>query len=68
MEKILAADTPGDLDVVELAKNELLTLGKAVRVTTGAPMPPGADAVVAVEETLLVSEADNVRLLFVGSL
>lgn len=33
--------------------------GQCVRVTTGGPVPPGADAVVQVEDTLLTKEADG---------
>jgi gephyrin len=32
-----------------------------MRITTGAPVPPGADAVVQVEDTELVESADEVR-------
>ena len=59
----LAADVPGDLNVVSLSKNERLKPGLAVRITTGAAMPLGADAVVPVEETLLVSESDDVMFV-----
>ena len=37
-----------------------ITSGKTVRVTTGASLPQGADAVVPVEDTLLLREADDV--------
>ncbi|XP_033114914.1 gephyrin-like isoform X3 [Anneissia japonica] len=36
-----------------------VTPGVCVRITTGAPIPPGADAVVQVEDTKLVQEADD---------
>lgn len=32
-----------------------LRVGEAMRITTGAPLPPGATSVVMVEDTLLVS-------------
>lgn len=38
----IAAGSPGDVEV---------TAGTAARIMTGAPMPPGADAVVPVEDT-----------------
>lgn len=33
--------------------------GEIARITTGAPLPPGADAVVMVEDTVLVSQTDD---------
>jgi molybdopterin molybdotransferase len=50
-----ASDTPGTLPIVgEVAagSRELPTVGagEAVRITTGAPLPPGADTVVPLEE------------------
>lgn len=33
--------------------------GKIARITTGAPLPPGADAVVMVEDTVLKSQTDD---------
>ena len=35
--------------------------GQVMRVTTGAPIPCGADAVVQVEDTELIRESDDVR-------
>ena len=35
--------------------------GTAIRIMTGAPMPPGADAVVAVEATTVVGEVVSIR-------
>lgn len=69
-----ASDTPGDLDVVgastcesfnanaaKFAKPKIqLRKGQAMRITTGAPIPSGANAVVQVEDTQLLKEADNV--------
>ncbi|HWS47589.1 MAG TPA: gephyrin-like molybdotransferase Glp [Acidimicrobiia bacterium] len=55
---VRAADTPGRLHVVgELPAGRAPTIavgpGEAIRIMTGAPIPPGADAVVMVERTLL---------------
>ncbi|MEO8247007.1 MAG: gephyrin-like molybdotransferase Glp [Chloroflexota bacterium] len=52
---VRAADTPGTLPVageIAAGRAELPSLpaGSALRIMTGAPMPPGADAVVPVEE------------------
>lgn len=65
-----AADTPGDLEVIgssicdrhnNSSRAAYVTSGRAMRITTGAPLPQGADAVVPVEDTLLLREADDVR-------
>jgi len=65
----LASDTPGDLEVIgssicdrgnNMSSSTFITSGKTVRVTTGASLPQGADAVVPVEDTLLLREADDV--------
>jgi molybdopterin molybdotransferase len=58
---VRAADTPGRLRVIgEVAAGAdglpAVEPGTAVRIMTGAPLPPGADAVVPVEE---VEETDN---------
>lgn len=58
---VRAADTPGRLRIIgEIAAGagELPTVepGTAVRIMTGAPLPPGADAVVPIEEA---EEADQ---------
>ena len=67
---VIAADTaaaPIDLAVVgELAAGaaapaQPLLAGETIRIMTGAPMPPGADAVVMVEESELL-EGQRVRL------
>ena len=34
--------------------------GTVVRISTGAPLPPGADAVVQVEDTELIEASDDV--------
>ena len=46
----IAAGAAGDVDLLD---------GTAIRIMTGAPMPPGADAVVMVEDTKFVSERHN---------
>ena len=38
-----------------------VTPGSVMRITTGAPVPRGADAVVQVEDTELLESADEVR-------
>ena len=58
---VRAADTPGTLPLVGevvagMASLPAVEAGTAVRIMTGAPMPPGADAVVPMEET---SEGDG---------
>jgi molybdopterin molybdotransferase len=60
------ADVPTELTVVgEVAAgtstDRVVGPGEAIRIMTGAPMPPGADAVVMVEDSELLS-ADRVRL------
>ena len=53
---VRAADTPGRLRVLEtiaagrVGQHEVVT-GTASRIMTGAPVPPGADAIVMVEHT-----------------
>ncbi len=42
-----------------LPKSEVIP-GYTIRISTGAPVPQGADAVVQVEDTELVKEADGV--------
>jgi len=58
---VRAADTPGRLRIAgEIAAGDgelpRLEAGEAVRIMTGAPLPPGADAVVPIEEA---EEADG---------
>ncbi len=53
---VRAADTPGRLRVVDelpagRAPSTPVGPGEAIRIMTGAPMPPGADAIVMVERT-----------------
>jgi molybdopterin molybdotransferase len=52
---VRAADTPGSVALVGevtagMAALPTVAAGTAVRIMTGAPMPPGADAVVPIEE------------------
>lgn len=60
---VLAADGPGERLVLgPVTAGEVTVLhvfsGHVMRITTGAPVPPGADAVVQVEDTELL-ESDN---------
>ncbi|KAJ2724613.1 hypothetical protein GGI07_001866 [Coemansia sp. Benny D115] len=62
---VIAADCPGDLRVLGAntagttsSSTMQVTSGTAIRVATGAPVPPGADAVIMVEDTKLL-EADS---------
>ncbi|KAJ1727991.1 hypothetical protein LPJ61_004285 [Coemansia biformis] len=74
---VVAADGPGVYPVRAAAtagsgEHAEMQPGEVVRVATGAPLPPGADAVVMVEDTELVSstaqgdEESRVRLLASG--
>jgi len=68
---VRAADTPGRLRVVgELpagrAPSTEVGVGEAIRIMTGAPMPPGADAVVMVERTRVDGEWVEVEGANVG--
>ena len=61
-----SADAPGELPVAGEVAAGAVTLsavqpGTAVRIMTGAPIPPGADTVIPVEEAELIS-GDRVRL------
>jgi molybdopterin molybdotransferase len=61
-----AADAPSELPLAgEIAAGAVslpaLEPGTAVRIMTGAPLPPGADAVVAIEDAEMVGE-DRVRV------
>jgi gephyrin len=61
---VVAADGPGDYPVVgavtagRVADFRVLP-GSVAYITTGAPMPPGADAVVMVEETEKLSASNG---------
>lgn len=61
---VVAADGPGVYPVVgEVTAGRMaefvLKRGEVAYITTGAPLPPGADAVVMVEETELVGREDS---------
>uniref|UniRef100_H2Y4D6 Gephyrin n=1 Tax=Ciona savignyi TaxID=51511 RepID=H2Y4D6_CIOSA len=68
---VIASDTPCDLNVVgssvcdrdncNHSSGVTVEKGQAFRITTGAPLPVGANAVVPVEDTLLLKETDNGR-------
>ncbi|XP_022091284.1 gephyrin-like isoform X2 [Acanthaster planci] len=61
---VISSDGPGPRRVLsdslagQLPKSELIS-GYVIRITTGAPVPDGADAVVEVEATELLKEADG---------
>ena len=62
---VRAADTPATLSLVGEVAAGMASLpaaepGTAVRIMTGAPMPPGADTVVPVEDATEVDEAVTV--------
>ena len=52
---ILATDPPGAYKVLTTNLAQPLTSGTVFRVNTGGPIPPGADAVIMVEDTLIKS-------------
>uniref|UniRef100_A0A8C1W9F5 Gephyrin n=1 Tax=Cyprinus carpio TaxID=7962 RepID=A0A8C1W9F5_CYPCA len=61
---VRAADGPGDRFIIgesQAGEQPTLTVmpGQVMRVTTGAPIPCGADAVVQVEDTELLRESDD---------
>ncbi|KAJ2546933.1 hypothetical protein EV175_005418 [Coemansia sp. RSA 1933] len=66
---VIAADGPGSYTVrgsataggATVTHQDPLVAGQIVRITTGAPMPPGADAVVMVEDTELVHQEDGMK-------
>ncbi|XP_071487036.1 gephyrin-like [Diadema antillarum] len=63
---VIASDGPGVRKVIsDTIAGDVpdcdLTPGHVIRLTTGAPIPKGADAVVQVEDTELVEEADDGR-------
>ncbi|PQO31138.1 molybdenum cofactor biosynthesis protein [Blastopirellula marina] len=69
---VIAADTDCgnvNLEIVEEitagnTANEVLESGQAARIMTGAPLPPGADSVIMVEDTQIDSEnVDRVQIL-----
>ena len=63
---VLASDGAGERQVIcpviagkDTSAMETVSSGKVCRITTGAPLPPGADAVVQVENTNLVKTTDD---------
>ena len=65
---VVAADGPGVYPVIgEATAGKMATFrvspGTVAYVTTGAPLPPGADAVVMVEETREIDGQDGQRLV-----
>lgn len=68
---VVAADGPGDYPVLgEVTAGRVPTFtvqpGTVAYITTGAPVPPGADAVVMVEETTLLPAPDGQRRVRIG--
>ena len=62
-----STDNPGVLDVVEeipagAVPKHTISSGQASGIMTGAPVPPGADAVVMVEDTETNQNGDSVRI------
>eukprot|EP01126_Amoeba_proteus_P000303 TRINITY_DN10097_c0_g2_i5.p1 TRINITY_DN10097_c0_g2~~TRINITY_DN10097_c0_g2_i5.p1 ORF type:complete len:221 (+),score=50.78 TRINITY_DN10097_c0_g2_i5:233-895(+) len=61
---VQAKDCPGNLTVLGLASAGFVSPmkvgeGKIIQITTGSPIPEGADAVVMVEETELVEKLED---------
>ncbi|XP_078191311.1 gephyrin isoform X27 [Callithrix jacchus] len=61
---VRAADGPGDRFIIGESQageqpTQTVMPGQVMRVTTGAPIPCGADAVVQVEDTELIRESDD---------
>lgn len=52
---VLATDPPGVYDVFTTNPTRPLPQGTVFRVNTGGPIPPGADAVIMVEDTVIKS-------------
>ena len=48
------------MNIVLFQSSVVITPGTVARITTGAPLPRGADAVVMVENTKLVMASDDV--------
>ncbi len=68
---VVAADGPGDYPISEAVTagriaNASLQPGSVAYITTGAPVPDGADAVVMVEETKPLGERDGRALVHIG--
>lgn len=61
---VISADGPGERDVlapITAGRKSAVqvTPGSVARITTGAPLPDGADAVVMVEDTELISSSED---------
>jgi gephyrin len=68
---VQAADGPGDYPIVGAATagrapDFAVTAGTVAYITTGAPLPPGSDAVVMVEETQELPARDGVPYVRIG--
>jgi len=68
---VCAADGPGEYPIIgEATAGRIppfaVTPGSVAYITTGAPMPPGADAVVMVEETELLPTRSGVAYVRIG--
>ena len=68
---VVATDGPGDYPVIgEATAGRVATFtvhpGTVAYITTGAPVPPGADAVVMVEETTPLPAPDSQRRVRIG--
>lgn len=69
---VIAADGVGEYPIVgEVTAGRIadfiVTRGTAAYITTGAPLPPGADAVVMVEETTTRSDSTGARFVTIKS-
>ena len=62
---VLAADGPGLRQVIGASvagshpEEVLIQPGYCARISTGAPLPPGADSVIMVEDTILISASED---------
>ncbi|XP_070569448.1 gephyrin-like isoform X2 [Ptychodera flava] len=61
---VIAADGTGVRQVISdstagTMPTRKVTSGQIMRITTGAPLPPGSDAIVQVEDTELIKDADD---------
>lgn len=68
---VCAADGPGEYPIVgEATAGRIpqfrVTAGSVAYITTGAPVPPGADAVVMVEETELLPARNGIAYVRIG--
>lgn len=68
---VVAADGPGEYPISEAVTagrvaNEQLQPGSVAYITTGAPLPDGADAVVMVEETKPLGERNGRAFVYIG--